>query len=131
MAMDEQLSRLRNGAPLKMDVAGRDHLHFRHDDMMLESATTSFQIHLKIDPARSGRFYDAAKIISAPMVALSANLPYLFGADLWDEAYSTVRTGCFGRGYRRYQAGLCTGYGDGVFPGESAAIPGFIAAVDG
>ncbi|WP_241085689.1 hypothetical protein [Candidatus Vondammii sp. HM_W22] len=83
--MDEQLSRLRNGAPLKVDVAGRDQLHFRHDDMMLESATTSFQIHLKIDPARSGRFYDAAKIISAPMVALSANLPYLFGADLWDE----------------------------------------------
>lgn len=84
-ALDEQLSRLRNGAPLKMDITGRDHLHFKHDDVMLESATTSFQIHLKIDPARSGRFYNAAKIISAPMVALAANSPYLFGADLWDE----------------------------------------------
>lgn len=84
-ALDEQLGRLRNGAPLEMDIAGRDRLHFRHDDVMLESATTSFQIHLKIDPARSGRFYNAAKILSAPMVALSANSPYLFGADLWDE----------------------------------------------
>jgi hypothetical protein len=84
-ALDEQLARLRGGAPLQMDIAGRDRLSFRHDDVMLESATTSFQVHLKVDPGEAGRFYNAAKILSAPMVALSANSPYLFGSELWEE----------------------------------------------
>ena len=85
LALDEQLARLRGGAPLSMDISGRDRLCFRHDDVMLESATTSFQIHLKINASQAGRFYNASKIIAAPMVALSANSPYLFGAELWEE----------------------------------------------
>ncbi|OOZ37134.1 glutamate-cysteine ligase family protein [Solemya velesiana gill symbiont] len=84
-ALDEQLYRLRGGAPLSMDIEGRERLRFVHDDVMLESATTSFQIHLKVDVEKAVRFYNASKILSAPMVALSANSPYLFGADLWDE----------------------------------------------
>ena len=84
-ALDEQLSRLRGGGPLQMDIAGRDRLSFRHEDVMLESATTSFQVHLKVNPGQAGRFYNAAKILSAPMVALSANSPYLFGSELWEE----------------------------------------------
>ncbi|MES9874141.1 MAG: glutamate-cysteine ligase family protein [Candidatus Sedimenticola sp. 6PFRAG7] len=84
-ALDEQLLKLRNGKPLKMDIQGRERLQFVHDDVMLESATTSFQIHLKVGADRAVRFYNAAKILSAPMVALSANSPYLFGVDLWDE----------------------------------------------
>jgi hypothetical protein len=31
------------------------------------------------------RYYNAAQIVSAPMVAASVNSPYLFGKDLWDE----------------------------------------------
>jgi len=54
-------------------------------DVMLEAAATSFQIHLKIDADEGVRFYNASKIIAAPMVAMSANSPYLFGSDLWDE----------------------------------------------
>jgi gamma-glutamyl:cysteine ligase YbdK (ATP-grasp superfamily) len=52
---------------------------------MLESATTSFQLHLKVRPALALRAYNAALILSAPMVAATANSPYLFGYDLWDE----------------------------------------------
>ncbi|MEJ1296781.1 MAG: glutamate--cysteine ligase [Candidatus Sedimenticola sp. (ex Thyasira tokunagai)] len=84
-ALDEQLARLRQGSLVQIDIEGRDHLRFTHDDVMLEAATTSFQIHLKLAPASSGRFYNAAKILAAPMVALSANSPFLFGSALWDE----------------------------------------------
>jgi len=84
-ALDEQLTMLRGGTPLQIDISGRDHLRFSHKDVMLESATTSFQIHLKVDADKAGRFYNAAKLASAPMVAISANSPYLFGAELWDE----------------------------------------------
>lgn len=84
-ALDEQLGLLRDGGPVQIDIAGQDRLCFTHDDVMLEAATTSFQIHLKVDLASSGRFYNASKILSAPMVALSANSPFLFGCRLWDE----------------------------------------------
>jgi len=52
---------------------------------MLESAATSFQLHLQMDQRGAVRAYNAAIVLSAPMVAVSANSPYLFGYDLWDE----------------------------------------------
>ena len=84
-ALNEQILRLRGGRPLEVVVDGQDHLHLIHEDVMLESAATSFQIHLKVDACEGGRFYNASKILSGPMVAVSANSPYLFGRDLWDE----------------------------------------------
>jgi hypothetical protein len=84
-ALNEQVFRMRGGRPLQLDISGRDRLQIEHDDVMLEAATTSFQIHLKIDADKGGRFYNASKIISAPIVAVCANSPFLFGCDLWDE----------------------------------------------
>ena len=85
-ALNEQVLRMRGGKPLELDImAGRDRLHLHHDDVMMESAATSFQIHLKVDVNQGGRYYNASKLLSAPMVAASANSPYLFGRDLWDE----------------------------------------------
>jgi len=85
LALDEQLRLLRDSMPVQVDISGRDRLRFSHTDVMLESATTSFQIHLKVDADKAGRFYNAAKLASAAMVAVSANSPYLFGAELWQE----------------------------------------------
>jgi len=84
-ALNEQILRLRKGAPIELDIPGRQPLHTYHTDVMLESATTSFQIHLQVAQGRDARFYNAAVILSAPMVAVSANSPYLFGHELWDE----------------------------------------------
>ena len=84
-ALNRQVLRQRHLRPLRLDIHGREMLQLEHRDVMLESAATSFQIHLQV-PAREGaRFYNAATIVSAPMVAISANSPYLFGRDLWDE----------------------------------------------
>ncbi len=84
-ALNEQVFRMRGGKPLQLDISGYDRLHMEHDDVMLEAATTSFQIHLKIDADKGGRFYNASKILSAPIVAACANSPFLFGSNLWDE----------------------------------------------
>jgi gamma-glutamyl:cysteine ligase YbdK (ATP-grasp superfamily) len=84
-ALNEQVFRMRDGKPLQLNISGRDRLHMEHNDVMLEAATTSFQIHLKVDVDQGGRFYNASKILSAPIVAVCANSPYLFGSDLWDE----------------------------------------------
>ena len=84
-ALNEQVLRMREGAPLTLDIQGRDHLRTQHHDVMLEAATTSFQLHLKIAASQGGRAFNLAKMVSAPMVALSANSPFLFGHELWDE----------------------------------------------
>ncbi len=84
-ALNEQVLRLRGGQPLRLDIDGHDHVHMSHGDLMFESAATSFQVHLQTPFEFASRYYNAAHIASAPIVAVSANSPYLFGRDLWDE----------------------------------------------
>lgn len=84
-ALNDQIFALRHGKPLTLEIRGQDRLYMQHEDVMLEAAATSFQIHLKVKPDRAARVYNASKILSAPMVAISANSPFLFGCELWDE----------------------------------------------
>lgn len=85
LALNEQVLRLRRGRPITLDIEGRDRMHVTHESVMLESVTTSFQIHLQLTQETAARYYNASLIVSAPMVAVAANSPYLFGYDLWDE----------------------------------------------
>ena len=85
-ALNEQVLFLRQGRPLELDIHGKEHLNTRHYDLMLEAATTSFQIHTQTSLEQAVRMYNAALIISAPMVAVAANSPFVFGRDLWDES---------------------------------------------
>ena len=84
-ALNEQVLRLREGKPLELDISGREHLSIANNSVMLEAATTSFQLHLKVHPNNARRAYNASMIISAPMVAVTANSPFLFGHELWNE----------------------------------------------
>jgi hypothetical protein len=84
-AINEQIFDLRHGKPMRLEIQGRDHLVLVREDVMAESAATSFQIHLKVAPDEAARVYNLSKILSAPMVAASANSPFLFGCDLWQE----------------------------------------------
>jgi len=85
LALNDQVLRLRGGKPLTLDIHRHEHLQLLHRDVMLESAATSLQLHLKVGQRQAIRYYNAAQIVSAPMVAASVNSPYLFGKDLWDE----------------------------------------------
>ncbi len=84
-ALNEQVLRLRQGRPIRLSLKGRETLVTEHRDVMLESATTSFQLHLQVPMQESVRYYNAAVVASAPMVAVASNSPLLFGASLWDE----------------------------------------------
>jgi hypothetical protein len=83
-ALNEQILRLR-GEPIHLEIVGHQHLKTEHSDVMLESAATSFQIHIQAPLDRAHHYYNAAILASAPIVAVSANAPYLFGKDLWAE----------------------------------------------
>ena len=84
-ALNAQMLKLREHCPIHIDIQGVDHLQETHDDIMLESAATSLQIHLQVPQDTAHHFYNAMLLLSAPMVAISANSPYLYGLDLWDE----------------------------------------------
>jgi gamma-glutamyl:cysteine ligase YbdK (ATP-grasp superfamily) len=89
-ALNEQVLRVRQGRPISLAINGRQSVASQHRDVMLESATTSFQLHLQVPLSKSVRTYNSALIVSAPIVALAANSPYLFGQDLWDETRITL-----------------------------------------
>ncbi|WP_218080603.1 hypothetical protein [Anthocerotibacter panamensis] len=84
-ALNEQVFRLRQDRPLHLKIHGQELLDIQHPDIMIEAAATSFQTHLQVSPAEAVRYYNASQILSAPIVAVAANSPYLFGKDLWDE----------------------------------------------
>jgi gamma-glutamylcysteine synthetase len=85
-ALNEQSLRLRQGRPIRLDIEGRERLVTEHRDVMLESGTTSLQLHLQVPQDEALRFYNAAIVLSAPLVAVAANSPLLFGKLLWEES---------------------------------------------
>ncbi len=84
-ALNEQVLRQREGRSLKLDILGREHLQMQHHSVMLEAATTSVQIHLQVAPHLAKRLYNTCLLLSAPMVGLGANSPFLFGKSLWED----------------------------------------------
>ncbi|MCU7949349.1 MAG: glutamate--cysteine ligase, partial [gamma proteobacterium symbiont of Bathyaustriella thionipta] len=84
-ALNEQVLRSRKGKAIELDIQGSETLKSIHQDVMLEAVATSFQLHLQMPFSRSVRYYNAAIILSSPIVAVSANSPFLFGKALWCE----------------------------------------------
>ena len=83
-ALDAGLRRLRQG-PVRIRIAGADPLELAGEDVGLEAANTSFQVHLRVDPAAFTRTYNAVQLASAPVLAVSGNSPTFLGHRLWEE----------------------------------------------
>ncbi len=84
-ALNEQVLRHRKGVEIELNINGKEHLRVQHKDVMLEAAATSLQIHIQVPQDLAARYYNASILLSAPMVAVSANSPCLFGKRLWQE----------------------------------------------
>jgi len=78
--------RLRKGTPLRLEITGSEHLDSRHHDVMLEAATTSWQVHLQVGAKEAAALFNASMVASAATVAVAANSPFLFGKLLWEES---------------------------------------------
>ncbi|MFT3859017.1 MAG: hypothetical protein QM742_16455 [Aquabacterium sp.] len=88
-ALNRETLKARDGRPFTLEIdaidAGCDSLHTQHADVMLEAATTSFQLHLQVPAPHIAAHLNASMLLSGPLVALSANSPFLFGHRLWHE----------------------------------------------
>ncbi len=84
-ALNEQIIKSREGKPFELKIEGHQHIHVTQKDVMLESACTSLQLHLQMPLARACDALNVSSIVSAPIVAATANSPFLFGRDCWAE----------------------------------------------
>lgn len=73
------------GTSFELRVEGVDELLVKHDSPLLEACNTSFQVHLQVAPKEFVKMYNIAQTLAAPVIAISANSPLVFGRRLWHE----------------------------------------------
>ncbi len=83
-ALSSGLRRLREG-PFRIHINGTEPLTVTCSDVTLEGATTSFQIHLRVNPQDFANTYNAAQLVTPIALALSANSPIFLQHRLWEE----------------------------------------------
>jgi gamma-glutamyl:cysteine ligase YbdK (ATP-grasp superfamily) len=83
-ALSAGLRRLRDG-PFHIHINGLEPLTVTCSDVTLEGATTSFQIHLRVNPQDFAPLYNAAQLVTPIVLALSANSPIFLQHQLWEE----------------------------------------------
>ncbi len=73
------------GTSFELRVEGVDELLVKHDSPLLEACNTSFQVHLQVAPNDFVKMYNIAQTLAAPIIAIAANSPLVFGRRLWHE----------------------------------------------
>ena len=73
------------GGPISIHIKGLDELQLTHDNIMMESCNTSFQVHFQSSAKEFANHYNIAQAITAPLLAVAVNSPLLFGQRLWQE----------------------------------------------
>lgn len=85
-ALMESMQKQLIGNNFELRLTGIDELLVRHDSPLLEAVNTSFQVHLQIEPKDFVKMYNIAQALAAPIIAISANSPIVFGRRLWHES---------------------------------------------
>lgn len=83
-ALSERIRQVRQ-APFRVYVDGRESVDITCDDVTLEGANTSLQVHLQTTPGDFARVFNAAQIGTGPVLALCGNSPFLCGRLGWEE----------------------------------------------
>jgi len=73
------------GNAYELKIIGIDELTVKHNSPLLEACNTSFQVHLQVAPNDFVKLYNIAQTLAAPVMAISANSPLVFGKRLWHE----------------------------------------------
>lgn len=71
--------------PFRLAIDGDEPLALDADEVTMQGANTSFQVHLRVAPADFARVYNAAQIAIAPALAVAGNSPLFLGRRLWEE----------------------------------------------
>lgn len=83
-ALTKELTDIRGG-PFTIAIEGEEKIQLAMDDVTLEGANTSFQVHLRVPASEFADFYNAMQLVTPLVLAMAANSPTLFGHRLWQE----------------------------------------------
>ena len=83
-ALNEAMTRMRGGA-FHVRIKGIDEFYAVHDNVMLESCNTSFQMHFQVAPDEFANLYNLAQAVTGPVLAAAVNSPLLVERRLWHE----------------------------------------------
>ena len=83
-SLNRALTQQRNG-DFNIYIKGTDELQITHDNVMLESCNTSFQVHFQVAPNEFARLYNVAQAVTGPVLAAAVNSPVFLGHRLWHE----------------------------------------------
>ncbi|MBK7525324.1 MAG: CBS domain-containing protein [Saprospiraceae bacterium] len=84
-ALMEAINKQLIGQSYELRILGIDELLVKHDSPLLEACNTSFQVHLQVAPKDFVKMYNISLGLAAPIMAISANSPIVFGKRLWHE----------------------------------------------
>ncbi|MBW0145902.1 hypothetical protein [Marinobacter arenosus] len=73
------------GEPFSIHIGGNDVIDLEADDVYMEGANTSFQLHWRVPAHRFADYFNAVQLVTPVVLALASNSPSLFGHQLWDE----------------------------------------------
>ncbi len=85
-ALMEAINRQLIGSAYELRITGIDEILVKHDSPLLEACNTSFQVHLQVTPDNFVQKYNIAQALAAPVMAIAANSPIVFGKRLWHES---------------------------------------------
>ncbi len=83
-ALAAGLRRLRD-APFHICIDGPDPLDLTTSGPAMEGANTAFQVHLQVTPREFAPMFNAAMMLTGPVLAAAANSPTFLGHRLWHE----------------------------------------------
>jgi len=72
-------------APFRVCIDGREPLTLTCNDVTLEGANTSLQLHLRVTPNEFAHLYNITQLVTPLAVGIAANSPIFVGHQLWDE----------------------------------------------
>ena len=73
------------GENIEIVIDGVDRLSCTADSIVPESACTSTQLHLQVEPDDFAPLWNASQAIAGVQLAMGANSPFLLGQQLWHE----------------------------------------------
>lgn len=85
-ALLDAIKQLNLGKDFELKIFGIDELYVKHDTPLLEAANTSWQVHLQVEAREFVPMYNLAQTLAAPVMAVAANSPIVFGKRLWHES---------------------------------------------
>ncbi len=72
-------------APFRICIDGDDPLRITTDGVAMEAANAAFHLHLRVAPQDFADVFNAALLLTAPLLAASGNSPLFLGHRLWHE----------------------------------------------